>query len=400
MLTRDLLIETYTAIMTNKVRTALTMLGIVIGIGSVIIMTAVGRGAQNDIEESIQSIGANLLMVQPGAGRGFGPVASGSSADSLTLDDVEAIRQKSEYISYIAPQITGRYQVIAGNENINTSVVGTTSDYAIVRGSKLKYGSFLTSVDDQRMSRAIVFGSDASDDLFGEGNNPVGQKVRIQRISFTVVGVLTQTGINDDTLYAPLKTVGQYLSGGDSLGSIDVSVRSSEEMDIAEEEITEILLQSHNIQDADLADFRVRNQADIISVASDVTGAMTFLLGAVASISLVVGGIGIMNMMLTSVTERTREIGLRKALGATINDIRLQFLLEAIALTLFGGILGVLLGFGVSWFVDTKLGYASEVSQMSVVVAFGVSAAIGVVFGLYPAWRASKLDPMKALRYE
>ena len=400
MLTKDLIIETYTAITVNKTRTFLTILGIVIGIGSVITMTAVGYGAQNDIEEQIQGIGSNLLMIRPGAGRGFGPVSSGSSADTLSLEDVTKIREKSQYIKYIAPQASSRYQVIARNKNINTTVLGTTSDYAYVRSVDIESGEFISSVNDQRMSKVAVLGADAAIDLFGENSNSVGQKIRISGATFTVIGVTKATGSNDSTIYAPLSTVQQYLIGDKNLANIDVSVARAEDMEKAEEELTEILLASHNIKDPELADFSVRNQADIVETASSVTGALTALLAAIASISLAVGGIGIMNMMLTSVTERTREIGLRKSLGATVGDIRMQFLLEAITLTFFGGALGILLGIGIAWGLDAKLGLSSSISQSSVILAFGVSVLIGIIFGFYPAWRASKLDPMTALRYE
>ncbi len=400
MLLRDIFIETYTAITVNKSRTALTILGIVIGIGSVIIMVAVGRGAQSDIQEKIESIGSNLLTIQPGAMRGFGPVSSSSNADSLTQEDIEALKEKSSYITYIAPQVSGKYQIISGNENINVSVLGTTSEYAYVRGVDLLYGTFLSSVDDQRFSRTVVLGFDSSVDLFGESVNPIGQKIRIKGINFTIIGVKSQSGVDDATLYVPLKTMQQYLVGNNSLSVIDVSVNDSENMSLAEEEITEILLDSHGIKDIESADFRIRNQAEIVQTASSITETFTFLLGAVASISLLVGGIGIMNMMLTSVTERTREIGLRKSLGATVGDIRIQFLLEAITLTVLGGFLGVFSGIGISWILIDKFNISTEVSLLSVFISCGVSVGIGIIFGIYPAWRASKLNPIVALRYE
>ncbi|MCA9364815.1 MAG: ABC transporter permease [Candidatus Moranbacteria bacterium] len=406
MLTNDLISETYTAITVNKARTFLTILGIVIGIGSVITMTAVGRGAQNDIEERIQGIGANLLMIRAGGGGrgGFGPTNTGGNQDSLTTEDVDMLRQDSQYLSYVAPQASGRYQVIAGGNNVNTTVLGTTSDYASVYNSSVERGSFLTLADDKKLSRVVVLGSQAALDLFGDGttleSDPVGDSVRINGVTFTVIGLLAQKGDNDDTIYAPLGTVQQYLIGEKTVSSIDVSVTNSQNMTVAEEELNTMLLEAHGITDETEADFRIRNQADIIETASSVTGALTALLAAIASISLLVGGIGIMNMMLTSVTERTREIGLRKALGATVGDIRRQFLLEAVTLTFLGGLLGVLSGIGIAWFLDSNIGLSTSVSQSSVVLAFSVSALIGVIFGLYPAWRASKFDPMEALRYE
>lgn len=400
MLVRDLIAETYTAIAVNKARTVLTILGIVIGIGSVITMTAVGRGAQSEIEERIQSIGSNLLTVSPGAERGFGPAASGGSADSLTLEDVALIQEISQYIGSIAPQASTRAQVIAGNENINTTILGTTHAYVDVRSVKMAQGTFISDIDNQRLSRVAVLGSEALADLFGEDSDPIGKQIRISDAIFTIIGVTEATGTNDDRVYAPLSTVQQYLIGEKTVSTIDVSVINADDMTAADAELTEILLTAHDIKDTSDADFRIRNQAEIVETASSVTGAFTALLGAIASISLLVGGIGIMNMMLTSVTERTREIGLRKSLGATVGDIRLQFLLEAITLTLFGGIAGVMVGVGLAWVLDTQLGLSADVSQTSIILAFGVSVLIGVIFGFYPAWRASKLDPMTALRYE
>jgi len=406
MLTNDLIAETYTAITVNKARTFLTILGIVIGIGSVITMTAVGRGAQNDIEERIQGIGANLLSIRPGGGGrgGFGPANAGGNQNALTLSDVDAIESESQYITHIAPQASGRYQVIASGNNINTTVLGITSDYASVRGTSMAKGSFLTIADDGKISRVAVLGSQAALDLFGDGItitvDPIGGSVRINGIIFTVIGVMNERGDNDDIVYAPLGTVQQYLLGAKTVSSIDVSVGRAEDMAIAEAELNTLLLREHGIADETQADFRIRNQADIVETASSVTGALTALLAAIASISLLVGGIGIMNMMLTSVTERTREIGLRKALGATVGDIRKQFLLEAVTLTFFGGVLGVVSGVGIAWLLDAHLGLSTSISEQSIILAFGVSVLIGIVFGLYPAWRASKFDPMEALRYE
>ncbi len=405
MLTNDLIAETYTAITVNKVRTFLTILGIVIGIGSVITMTAVGRGAQMDIQERIQGIGANLLMIRAGGGRrGFGPVNTGGNQASLTQKDVDRISEQSQYISHIAPQASSRHQVIAGRNNVNTTILGTTSDYAFVRGVDVEKGSFLTIADDAKLSRVVVLGAQAALDLFGDGtvleSDPVGSSVRINGGVFTVIGVAVENGTNDDTIYAPIGTVQQFLLGEKSISNIDVSVGQSQDMAKAEQELTAMLLDNHGITEEAAADFRIRNQAEIVETASSVTGALTSLLAAIASISLLVGGIGIMNMMLTSVTERTREIGLRKALGATVGDIRKQFLLEAVTLTFFGGILGVFLGVGLAWLLDAKLGISATVSQFSILLAFGVSVLIGIIFGLYPAWRASKFDPMEALRYE
>lgn len=404
----DLLEESYVALSTNKVRSGLTMLGIVIGIASVIAMVAIGQGAQADVASRIQSVGSNLLTISPGSQQGLGSrgVSSGfGSATTLTLEDAEAIEESVMFITAIEPEVSSRYQVTARGTNTNTSVVGTTPEYLSVKNTELAQGTFISEQNLRSLSKIAVLGPDTVTDLFGENANPIGQAIRINGQQFTVVGTTvakggTGFGSSDDQILIPITTAQRYFIGDSHVSSIGVQVESAEYMDAVQEEITALLLTRHNIATVEEADFRVFNQADLVETASAVTQTFTILLGAVAGISLLVGGIGIMNMMLTSVTERTREIGLRKSIGAKGKDIRIQFLIESVSLTLIGGIVGVLLGWGISVGVTTFANITTSVTLSSVLLAFGVSFLIGVVFGYYPAFRASKLNPIEALRYE
>ena len=400
----DIATETYGALTVNKVRSGLTVLGIVIGIGSVISMISIGQGAQDSISSSIEGIGSNLLMVRPGAG-GHGPVSSGQgTARSLDLDDAEAIKGL-ELAASVAPEKSGRFQMIAGINNTSANVVGTTPEYATVRNIEIEYGIFLTEQYDRQRSKVIVLGATLAEDLFDDPSIAVGQKIKVNNGKYTVIGVTVSKGgggfgSTDDQAYVPLSTAQQFLVGGDNLNMINVMAVDQESMTQLQEDITEMMLIQHNIGNPDLADFSVINQADIVATIGSVAETFTLLLGAVAAISLVVGGIGIMNMMLTTVTERTKEIGLRKAIGAKASDIRIQFLLEAVMLTLIGGVLGIALAWGVAELVTNAFGIAATITLEPVLLAFGVSTAIGIIFGFYPAYRASKLSPMEALRYE
>lgn len=398
--------EVYTALTVNKVRSGLTVLGIVIGIGSVIAMVAIGKGAQASIEQNIQSIGSNLLMIRPGTQGGFGNVQGAQgSAQSLTLHDAEVLKKDIAAIEKIAPEVSaGRKQVTAQGNNTNTTVSGVTADYATVRNIAMAGGSFISPDQERSMAKVAVLGPDVNTELFGEGANPVGKKVRVGNVDFTVIGLTaprggTGFGSSDDVIYVPLTTVQQFFSGNKYLSLINLRIKSGEDMTQASTDVTVALRAVHRLDAEDELDFRIMNQADIVETASSVTGTFTTLLGAVAGISLIVGGIGIMNMMLTTVTERTREIGLRKAIGAKKKDIQIQFLCEAIVLTFIGGVLGVGVGYLVSQLMSS-FGINASISLGSVALAFAVSAAIGIIFGYYPAHRAARLSPMEALRYE
>ncbi len=407
MTTNDILHETYSALTANKIRTGLTMLGIIIGISSVIAMVSIGNGAQNSISSSIQSIGSNLVIVTPGAQRSFGggPNQARGSANSLTVTDGQAIQTQVSNVGAIAFDVTSREQVVAGGNNANISTIGTTPSYTTVRNVQVSDGSFFTDEDVASSSKVAVIGPTAVTDLFPDGSEPVGQQIRINGGMYTVIGVTVSKGGSgfsnaDETVYVPYTTAQHYLSGNQYLSEIDVSASSADATTQVQTDITTLLLAQHSITDPTKADFSTLNQSDIIATASSVTGTFTILLAAVAGISLLVGGIGIMNMMLTTVTERTREIGLRKAIGAKKSDINTQFLIESIMLTFTGGVIGVALGWAIS-FIVSKLGIIqTTVTLSSILLAFGVSAVIGVVFGYYPARRASNLNPIDALRYE
>lgn len=408
MLARDLSSEIYAALTVNKSRSGLTVLGIVIGIASVIIMVAIGRGAQDSIQSSIQSIGSNLLMVRPGAerDRGSSVVGAQGSAQSLKWEDVEALRSEVTSIEAVAPEVSARNkQVTAAGKNTNTSVTGVTEEYATVRNVNIAEGVFITAGQVRTLAKVAVIGPDVATAIFGEGaSSSIGKKLRIAETDFTVIGVTvprggTGFGSSDDVIYIPISTAQQFFTGNEYLSNINIQVKNDADMNTASDAVKTTLLASHRIIDATRADFSIMNQADIVSTASSVTGVFTTLLGAVAGISLLVGGIGIMNMMLTTVTERTREIGLRKAIGAEGADIRKQFLYEAIVLTFSGGAIGIFLGWLVS-LLATAFGLPASISSSSILLAFVVSTAIGIVFGYYPASRAARMNPIEALRYE
>lgn len=407
MIIADLFEETYSALLVNKARSGLTILGIVIGIASVIAMVSIGQGAKGTIESSIQSLGSNLIIVMPGVQGGFGAGVSAGrgSAQSLTLEDSEAILQEVSSVQAVSPELSGRYQITAKGTNTNTQVLGTSPSYLQVRNVQIESGSFISDQNIKTLDKVAVLGPTTRDDLFGEGTDPIGQTIRIKGINFKVIGVTKEkggSGFNnqDDMIFIPVTTAQKFLSGNDYVGSIGVQATSQELMADMQTQITSLLLSRHNISNPELADFSTLNQADIISAASSVTDTFTILLAAVAGISLIVGGIGIMNMMLTTVTERTREIGLRKAIGAKSKDISSQFLAESVLLTLAGGFLGICLGWTISFLVSRFGGIATSISLYSILLAFGVSAAIGITFGYYPASRAAKLNPIEALRYE
>jgi len=416
MTTQDLWEETYSAVTVNKVRSGLTMLGIVIGIASVIALTAVGAGAQGSIQSSINSLGANLLIITPGATRTIGSTVSAGrgSAQTLTPSDADAISSQVNNVEAVAQEVTSREQVVYEGANTNVSILGTTPAYTQVRNVQVASGVFVSDQDVIDGNRIAVIGPTVLQDLFADPTSnasatpdqAIGQMIRIDGQIFTVVGVTVSKGGSgfsnqDDMIYVPLTAAQHYFLGSSSyLTEVDVEATTQAAMTQVQNDITTLLLQLHNISDPTQADFSVLNQADIVSAASSVTGTFTTLLAAIAGISLLVGGIGIMNMMLTTVTERTREIGLRKAIGAKKRDITTQFLAESVMLTFTGGAIGIALGWLAAFLVTTFAGIAASVSLGSILLAFCVSAGIGIIFGYYPARRAASLSPIEALRYE
>jgi len=395
----------FRALAANKVRAALTMLGVIIGVGAVVAMVSLGAGASYSVSSRIEGLGSNLITVVPGPG-GFGGGARqavGSGA-SLTLADSHAIADSVAAVTQVSPELGQSTQVIYGNRNINATITGVTPSYEQVRNAAVDVGRFIDETDSRTSARVAVVGANVVEELFG-GGNPVGQWVKMSSVPVQVVGVLAAKGgagpvSPDDGIFVPLSTAQNRLFGVDNLRQIGVQVSETELMDQAAQEITALLLDRHEISDSEEADFRVLNQQDLLETVGQVTGTMTLLLGGIASVSLLVGGIGIMNIMLVSVTERTREIGLRKAVGARRRDILKQFLIESVMISLTGGVIGALLGIGGSRAVSVLADFTTVVSAGSVLLAVAFAAAVGVFFGIFPAMRAARLNPIDALRYE
>lgn len=402
---RDLLHEAYSALAANKARTSLTMLGIIIGISSVIVLVGVGQGATSSVTSSISSLGSNLLVVSPGSTNSGGIRGAAGSATTLKEKDAKAIKEQATNVAAVAMELSGRYQATYKSSNTNSSVIGTEASYADIRSVTMETGTFINDQQVKSTSKVAVLGSTTRDDLFGEGIDPIGSMIKINKIQFKIIGVAEAKGgsgmtSNDSAIFVPISAAQTFLAGKSAISSIDIQASSSDTVYAAQDEVTNIMMSQHNISDASSADFTVTNQADIVSSLSSVTSTLTLLLGAIAGISLLVGGIGIMNMMLTTVTERTREIGLRKAVGAKKKDISSQFLAESVVMTFLGGVIGIALGWSIA-LVVTSLGVVNAtITWQSVALAFGVSALVGVAFGYYPARRAAALNPIDALKYE
>lgn len=396
----------YRGLAANKLRSFLTLLGIMIGVGAVVAMISIGTGASSMVTTQIRGLGSNLLMVLPGSagGEGGGARQASGTGTTLTLDDAEAVGKEVANVTAVSPEISSQAQVIYKDKNLNTSVSGVTSVYQQVHNFHVLYGDFLSDEDENVGAAVAVLGQTIVSDLFGQ-TNPIGKIIKIKNVPFKVIGIMESKGQSgfqnlDESVFIPLSTAQKRLFGVEYLRSINVQVATEDQMTQASNEITSLLLSRHKITNADNADFNVRSQADILNTVSQVTGTMTVLLGGIAAISLLVGGIGIMNIMLVSVTERTREIGLRKAVGARRRDILWQFLMESVFLSLIGGSFGLLLGMLGSSAIASLGGWPTVVSVSSVILAFLFSAVIGVFFGVYPARRASHLNPIEALRFE
>lgn len=403
----ELFIESIGTLTLNKLRTGLAILGIIIGIGSVITLVSLGQATQKAVQSQIQSLGSNLLTVQP-SGQNNGRVqGAAGGGTTLTLEDAEAIKtsQQITTISKVSPEYNSRSQIIAGRNNTNTQIIGVVPSYAEVRNLTVETGSFINQQQVAGMAKVAVVGPTVVTDLFGEGTNGVGQTIRISGQPLTIIGVTQSRGgtgffNQDDVVYIPLSTAQKQLYGVSHLSSIAIEAKSAEVMVEAQNQVGYLLLSRHKLSDPSKKDFSIFNQQDLLNTVNQTTSTFTTLLAGVAAISLLVGGIGIMNIMLVTVTERTREIGLRKALGAKRKDIITQFLVESIILTFVGGIIGILAGIVASYVITQFTGSAFAISLNSILLAFVVSAGIGILFGWYPARRAAHLQPIEALRYE
>jgi len=394
------------ALTLNKLRTGLATLGIIIGIGSVIALISLGQGSQQQIQSSIQALGSNLLTIVPGS-QSSGVLSQGlGSNQTLTYEDAKKLQNSPQItdVAAVSPEYSRRAQVAATGANTNTSVIGVTDAYATVHNVTVAEGSFISANDNVFLGKVAVIGPTVASDLFG-ATDPIGQTIRINKTAFRVIGLTASKGGSgfanqDDIIFIPLLTAQKQIFGVDYLTGIALSAKSADVMTDAENQVGYALLAAHKLSDPSKADFSIVSQSDILSTVSSVTGTFTTLLSGIAAISLLVGGIGIMNIMLVTVTERTREIGLRKALGAKKNIIVSQFLVEAVFLTLAGGAFGMLLGIGISFLVSSLIKLPFVISASSVVLAIGVSSGIGILFGWYPAKKAANLSPIEALRYE
>jgi putative ABC transport system permease protein len=397
------------SLIANKLRSGLTMLGIIIGVAAVIALVAAGAGAQAQVAERFESLGANMLTISAGTVTVHGVSQGSASAQNLTNDDVEAITHLASAVSAVAPEYSVRSrQVVYGSENHQTTVLGVTPEYLTVGSWQVDRGRFIESLDLTNQAKVVALGATVAEELFGELVDPLGKTVKINRQNYLVVGLMAAKGGSsfqnpDDQVFIPLSTAQLKFggAGNTSLGAINVQVVSAEKMERAQAELTAILRARHGLTPGQADDFTVLNQTQIVETVQEIMGTFTVLLGSIAAISLLVGGIGVMNIMLVSVTERTREIGIRKAVGAKRRDIMAQFLVEAMALTFLGGLVGVLAGYGGAQVVTPLMGGTRAlVTPDSVVMALGVSVAVGLFFGLYPAGRAAALNPIDALRFE
>ena len=397
----------FRALVRNKMRAALTMLGIIIGVSAVIAMVSIGQGASASVQAQIESIGTNLLFVSAGA-QNVGGVRSGTGdtgTNTLTVDDLDAIKREVPSVSMVTPNVNARSQLVAGNMNWNTSVTGVSEEYPEIRKWPVASGSFFTDADVRTAARVIVIGQTLADNLF-PGADPIGQDLRVLNLPFRIVGVMARKGQDpqgrdqDDVAFAPYTTVQKKILGRDRVQIAFVSAISQDATYTAQSQITDLLRQRHKLTANEPNDFTVRNMTDVAEAANETSKTMTILLACIAGVSLLVGGIGIMNIMLVSVTERTREIGIRMAIGARSSAVRSQFLVESIVLSLTGGTVGIILGVVLSLSIPALLGWPTLISMMAIIGSVLFSAAVGIFFGYYPARKAASLDPIEALRYE
>lgn len=403
-----MLSEAWHAMSANRLRTFLTMLGMVIGVGAVILMMAIGEGAQQSIKRSIDSMGSNLFVILSGSSSTSGSRSGSGNSSALNINDANAVGDLED-IAAIAPISTGNAQIIFSGNNWNTSIIGTSPTYFSIRGWNVDSGELFSDADIRSANRVALIGKTVAENLFGDDIDPIGKTIRIKKSPFTILGVLESKGQSfdgrdqDDTIIVPITTAQRKLFGNQIPGSVRMimaQAKSEKYMGVAEDAINDLIRQRHNIRENAESDFSVRNLTAMAKTASDTAKTMSMLLGAIASISLLVGGIGIMNIMLVSVTERTREIGIRMAIGAREKDILLQFLLEACVISIVGCVIGVGLGLGGALLVKKMVGAEILISMQSIILAFSVAASVGVFFGYYPASKAAKLHPIEALRYQ